>query len=182
MKKISDLRKIRRLSNPINQGESTIHPITLELIVNDNNYKIVPTQFFINETNQLDYNDIYKKKEIKTIERSVSDNMGIPDLSLPLTDILNIYNIDSYDELIQVIKNIDQKHTVFRIVGLYTRIFYDDLKKSNNSLIKIFKIVFENKQITEEKTKTFLKKWFEKNKKDDFDLNICQDYKNFLSN
>ena len=152
------------------------------MVVNDNNYKIVPTQFFVNETNKLDYNDIYKKKEIKNVERSVSDNMAIPDLSLPETDILNIYNIDSYDELIQIIKNIDQKNTVFRIVSLYTRIFYDDLKKTNNSLIKIFKIVFENKQITEEKTKTFLKKWFEKNKKDDFDLNICQDYKNFLSN
>lgn len=182
MKKFSDIRKIKTLTNPINKGESSIHPITLELVVNDNNYKIIPTQFFINETNQLDYNDIYKKQEIKTDQRSILENMAIPDLSLPLTDLLNIYNIDSYDELIQVIKNIDQKHTVFRIISLYIQIFYDDLKKSNNSLIKIFKIVFENKQVNEDKTKVFLKKWFEKNKKDDFDLNICEDYKNFLSN
>jgi hypothetical protein len=179
MKKFSDIRKLKSLTNPIKEGKSAIHPITLDLIINDNDYKIVPTQFFINDIDQINYNDIYKKQESK---RTISDNMAIPDLSLPSTDILNVYNIDSYDELIQVIKNIKQEETLFRIVSLYTRIFYDDLKKSNNSLIKIFNIVFEDKNNNSDKIKKFLKTWFDKNNKDKFDLNICKDYKNFLSN
>ena len=61
MKKFSDIRKLKSLTNPIKEGQSAIHPITLDLIINDNDYKIVPTQFFINDIDQINYNDIYKK-------------------------------------------------------------------------------------------------------------------------
>jgi hypothetical protein len=112
--------------------------------------------------------------------------METPDLSLPLTDILNIYEIDNYDELLNEIKklisNNDSEDTIFRIVNIYTRIFFDNLRKNSSSLIKLFKIIFEDTKINEIKTKKFLNNWFEKNKNTNFYFNICKDYKNFLSN
>jgi hypothetical protein len=122
--------------------------------------------------------------------------MEIPDLSLPLTDILNIYDIDTYDELIDLIKNLlfndTSEYTIYRLVNIYTRIYYDDLKKTNNSLIKIFKLIFNsdatnhsqisNYKIDDNKLSSFINKWFRKNNKDNFNLNICEDVKNFLSN
>jgi hypothetical protein len=107
--------------------------------------------------------------------------MEIPDLSLPITDILNVYNIDTYDELIKELKNLIAKDkpesTIYRIVNMYTRLFFDNLKNNKASLIKIFKIIFENDKLNEQKTTEFLNKWFEENNKDKFNLNICYDFK-----
>jgi hypothetical protein len=183
MKRFSETRKIKVLSNPLNKNQSNIHPITLDLITNENDYKIIPSQFFIKDS-QLEYTLLSNTSQEK--KRTYAQNMETPDLSLPLTDILNTYGIDTYDELIHMLKKLigpeQNEFSINRLVNIYTRIFYDDLKKSPNSLIKIFKIIFENKNIDDEKTKKFLKKWFDKNDKDSFILNICLDYKNFLSN
>jgi hypothetical protein len=181
MKKFSDIRKIKVLSNPIGKNKFSVHPITLTLIENNQDYKIVNSQFFIDDKQNISYLNKYDNQKIS---RSTSKNMDSPDLSLPLTDILNIYNIDNYDELISNIKKLKEnetsEYTIFRIINIYVRVFFEDLKKNNNSLIKIFKILFE--EVEENKTKTFLKKWFDNKKVDDFNLNICKEYKNFLSN
>ena len=96
-----------------------------------------------------------------------------------LTELL-IELKSEYDELIRELKKMDNQNTMFRLVNIYNRLFFDTLKKNNSSLIKIFKIIFPDEKINEEKTNSFLNKWFENNKKDTFNLNICKDYKNFL--
>ena len=73
------------------------------------------------------------------------------------------------------------ENTIFRIVNIYVRIEFNELKKINNTLIKIFKIIFKNKKVEDDEfINKFLKNWFEKNNKDDFRLNICNDFKNYL--
>ena len=176
MNKFSELRKIKPLGKPMNKNETVIHPITLQTATNIYNYKLYPSQFFIND-NKLSTHTKYTDEKVP---RSELKNMEIPDLSLPITDILNVYNIDNYDELIKELKTLENQSTMFRIVNIYTRLFFDTLKKNNSSLIKIFKIIFPNEKINEEKTNSFLNKWFENNKKDSFNLNICKDYKNFI--
>jgi hypothetical protein len=176
MNKFSELRKIKLVGNPFNKNETVIHPITLQTATNNNNYKVYPSQFFITD-NKLSTDNKFTNEKVS---RSELKNMEIPDLSLPITDILNVYNIDNYDELIKELKILENQSTMFRIVNIYTRLFFDTLKKNNSSLIKIFKIIFTNEKINEEKTNSFLNKWFENNKKDSFNLNICKDYKNFI--
>jgi hypothetical protein len=176
MNKFSELRKIKPVGKPFDKNETIIHPITLQTATNSNNYKVYPSQFFITD-NKLDTGAKYTDEKVS---RSELKNMEIPDLSLPITDILNVYNIDNYDELIKELKTLENQSTMFRIVNIYTRLFFDTLKKNNSSLIKIFKIIFPNEKINEEKTNSFLNKWFENNKKDSFNLNICKDYKNFI--
>ena len=184
MKRFSDIRKIKVLSNPLKKDNNYIHPNSLDIIKNNSDEKIILSQFFLdNEKKNLDMTVKYNKQQIV---RDVNKNMESPDLSLPLTDMLNLYEIDSYDELVEILKKYMAENqnkpegTIFRLVNLYTRIFYDELNKTNNSLIKIFKIIFPNKNINEEKTKSFLTKWFKDNQLDAFDLNICSDYKKFI--
>jgi hypothetical protein len=182
MKKFSDIRKIKMIGNPINKNKDSIHPITLELASNTKDIEIIPTQFFLNGNN-FDY---YKVHQNEKLARSSTKNMETPELSLPLTDILNIYDIDTYEELIQTIKKMlyDEKpiYTIYRLVNIYTRVFYDTLKKTNNSLLKIFKLIFDDYKINDDSANKFLINWFKKHDKDDFEFNISKDFKNFLSN
>jgi hypothetical protein len=182
MNKFSEIRKIKILGNPINKDKSSLHPNSLVLATNNNNYNIVPSQFYINDKHNIEMLYEYKNQNIS---RDISKNMETPDLSLPLTDILNIYEIDTYDELLKeinkLISNNKPEDTIFRIINIYVRIFFDNLKKNSSSLIKIFKIIFEDAKINEIKTKKFLNDWFENNKSNNFNFNICKDYKIFLS-
>ena len=188
MKRFSDKRIIKQISNnPLKKGTESIHPLTLEINKNNERFDVMPTQFFITERDNFkifdNYAPITNKNLIKS--RNDKDNMEIPDLSLPMTDYLNIYNIDNYDELITSLKNMVHKdvleNTIFRIVNIYVRIEFNELKKINNTLIKIFKIIFKNKKVEDnEFINKFIKNWFEKNNKDDFRLNICNDFKKYL--
>jgi len=197
MKRFNDVRKIKIISDIVKETKTTLLPNDLDILDNNFNYSIYPTQFFLNDNKIETFINANNKQLVKS-SRTKSEHMEIPDLSLPLTDILNIYEVDTIEELVNLIKKLiyedNTEFTIYRLVNTYTRIFYDDLKKTNNSLIKIFKIIFENTHssksdnkdkkainISDELSK-FLKKWFEKNNKDDFDLNICKDVKYFLSN
>ena len=185
MKRFSDKRIIKQISNnPIKKGSKSIHPITLEIATNNEIFNIVSTQFYLGEDGKFRIDSAQNNKNLIK-SRNDKDNMESPDLSLPMTDYLNIYDIDNYDELIISLKNMINKNvleeTIFRIVNIYVRIEFNELKKINNTLIKIFKIIFKSKKVEDDEfIKKFLKNWFEKNNKDDFRLNICNDFKNYL--
>ena len=182
MKRFSDKRIIKQISNnPLKKGKDGLHPITLETIKADEN--MIATQFFITKNKFSNYTKENDKNLVKS--RNDIDNMQYPDLSLPLTDYINIYDIDTDEELFLKLKNMVNKNaledTIFRIVNLYVRIKFKELKKINNLLIKIFKIIFKNKKLeNDEFINEFIKKWFENNNEDDFKLNICNDFKNYL--
>lgn len=185
MKRFSDKRIIKQISNNnLKNGKVSIHPLTLEISENNETFNIVATQFYLKDGDFKIHSAQNNKNLIKS--RNDRDNMQYPDLSLPMTDYLNIYNIDNYDELITTIKYMINKDviedTIFRIINIYVRIEFNELKKINNTLIKIFKIIFKNKKVEDDEfINKFIKRWFEKNNKDDFKLNICNDFKNYLS-
>lgn len=183
--KFSDFRKIKVIGDIIKENNAILMPNTLELASNNSNTNIYPTQFFLDKS-ELAMDLPSNNKQILKTNKTTSQFMEIPDLSLPLTDILNIYNIDTYEELISQIKKLlfegKSKFTIYRLINTYVRIFFDDLKKTNNSLVKILKIIFDNYKISDDKLISFLKKWFEKNDKNNFKVNICEDVKYFLSN
>jgi RNA polymerase sigma factor (sigma-70 family) len=102
MKRFSDVRKIKIFGDIINRNENFLLPNSLlEGTLIDDNIQY-PTQFFISNSNLKENENANNKQLIKS-NRTYSQLMEIPDLSLPLTDILNIYDIDTYDELIDLI-------------------------------------------------------------------------------
>jgi len=179
MKTFSDKRQIKQISNnPLKKNETKIHPITLELLTNNEDKNVVLTQFWLSDKNKNDLLKVtYLNDKHIVKSRSDKDNMEIPNLSLPLNNILNIYNINNYNDLISEIQNSEApSETKYRLVNIFVRLEFDELKKINNSLIKIFKLLFKNKKIDDEFIKKFLKKWFQQKSKDDFFLNICEDF------
>ena len=194
MKKFSNNRKIKTFGDILEEGKSSLIFNRLQFFKSSGNE--YQTQFFINNnTGMLENLEYSDNKQLVKSNRTKSELMEIPDLSLPLTDILNTYDVDTYEELIELIKKLlfdnASKHTIFRLVNIYTRINYNDLKKTNNSLIKILKLIFNKEatnhidlskyKINEKKLSTFLNKWFQNNDENKFYLNICEDVKNFLS-
>jgi len=177
MKNFSDKRQLKQISvNPLKHNETQIHPLTLELLKNNENKNVVLTQFWLsNEDNDMLKVEYQNNKKLVKF-RSDKDNMEVPNLSLPLDNVLKIYEIENYNDLLKKIEEIKEKKTVYRLINIFTRIEFNELKKINNSLIKIFKIVFDSKKIDDEFIKKFLKKWFQNKSKDDFFLNICEDF------
>jgi hypothetical protein len=184
MKKFSDYRKIKATSLSINPNDTIIHPNTLKIYRNDNNFNVVASQFFIQDDTLGVLEE--SKKTLNITKEEYVRNMAIPNLALPLTDLLNIYNIDNYDELIYVIKkklnSNEPKYTIYRIVNLYVKLFFNDLKNINKTLIRILSIVFSDFKLDDKIYIEFLNNWFKKHNEEEFDLNICRDFKNFLSN
>lgn len=184
MKKFSDYKKIKAASLTINPNDTIIHPNTLKIYRNDNDFDVVASQFFI-KNNNLTVLEESKKTTPITKEEYIR-NMVMPNLALPLTDLLNIYDIDNYDELIYVLKkkinSNESKYTIYRIVNLYVRVLFQDLKKVNKTLIRILSIVFPDFKLDDKIYIEFLNNWFKKHNEEEFDLNICRDFKNFLGN
>ena len=182
MDNFSKKRKIKIIGHKIKKNEAYIQPNTLMNLTA--NVDVYPTQFFFDDNKIID-NANSVNKQLEESSRTLSEYMAIPDLSIPLTDLMNSYEINTYEELLLYIKNLidDTKNefTIYRLINLYTRIFYEELTKINKSLIKIFKNVFEKYNIDEKELDIFLKKWFKNNDKNAFKINICKDVKNFLS-
>jgi hypothetical protein len=182
MSNFSDKRKLIVYLDD-NKNNNIVDPLLLiEKSIQNETYS---TQFYINKEGEL--KKTINKQNIKDniIVKSYTENMKNPDSSLPYDNILSIYNIENYDELIIKIKELINENksmnTVYRIVNLYTYLCYDILKKDNNTLIKILKIIF-NKNINNNKINLFITEWFSKNNIDSFNLNICYDFNNFFSN
>jgi hypothetical protein len=184
MTSFTDKRILRQISNePLKQNNKfRMHPITLEVIENDGSEDVVLTQFNINkkDTKYFDYFEPINSNIKKY--RTDTDNLLIPNLSLPLSDMLLIYGISNYDELIKWLQGKNTDETIYRVVNIFTRIEFKELKKVNNRLIKILKIIFEIEKNNEESINKFLSDWFKQKSEDDFNLNICEDFKKkFLS-
>ena len=184
MKNFSDYRKIKPIATSIAKDEMIFNPNTLEIIKNNIKNNIAPSQFYING-NVFESDMIVDGKNIMN-KKNTTKNMETPDLSLPLTDILNVYNIDNYDELLLIIKDLiknnSPKYTIYRLVNLYTRAFFNDNKNTHNALIKILKIIFPDFNIEDKIYIEFLNNWFKNHNEDDFELNLCGDFKKFLGN
>ena len=101
MSSFSDKRIIKQISNePLKHKEKKMHPITLEEMVNKDTFgrDVLFTQFSINKNEPLIFNyDTTNDVNIKKY-RNDKDNLLIPNLSLPLSDILLIYDISNYEE------------------------------------------------------------------------------------
>lgn len=179
MTSFTDKRILRQISNePLKKGQFRMHPTTLEIIENKDPLErdMLFTQFSIDDKKPLNLK--YTSNESNTKKyRTDTENLLIPNLSLPLSDILLIYEISNYDELIKWLQRKNSNETIYRVVNLFTRIEFKELKKTNNRLIKIFKMIFEIDNIEEETIINFLNKWFKKKDEDDFNLNICEDFK-----
>lgn len=178
------------------EGDSFLHPITLEIIkLDNNNNSVCPTEFHYDETNKSNsWYNFNCKNNIINSNFDTQKFMALPYLSLSLYQIINFYDIQQIDQLIKWIdKNIDE-HTsythVIRILNIWIKYNHSVLINNNkilsNIYIKIYKKYWKKINIKEEQLKKelnkFISEWLKKNNNDTFEYNISKDLNIFLVN
>jgi hypothetical protein len=168
----------------IKPNKIAIDPVTLRLIKNTSDESIFLTNFYLdpedNEVTTIGYN---KKQNLEYRQ----NYMLYPSIFIEPSTLLVFHDIIDINDIINYInKSIDKElyETVNRILNCWIRENFNYLKKNNkilkNIYSKIFKKYFdiELKDIDYSK---FFDKWFEIKNQNDFDLNLGNDFKNFLS-
>lgn len=187
--KISDKRKIKNIG--FNEYSKSIHPISLLQYNEKIGRKVCPTKFYF-EKNNFKMDKLCDKEDGLPIKK-IKDNFLVPPNGLSIGDLLLLYDIESKEDLLKYIEDNPDKPFEFlnRFVNDFVRIYFDEMKK-NNSIVENIVLFFEKKYIFGEinkkdsnlfrnEIKKFLNYWFDKNDKDQFDLNLLIDFKNYLS-
>ncbi len=166
------MSKIKCLGNSIEQNEFYLHPITLELVRNNMPKKICPTELYY-KNGKIEKSAL--AESIKLEDRDIQNFMALPYLSMNTDQILNMYKIDTVDSLINWIDYSKDFDTINRILNVWIRKNYNELKENNKILINIYKNLAKKYKknvinITEEN----INNWFKNNNPDKFNLNLAE--------
>lgn len=168
-------RKIKCLGNSIETNEIFLHPITLELVKNKGPNKICPTELHYVDGKPYSIAPIENKS---LINKDIQSFMAIPYLNLNIEQMLSIYKINSIDNMIEWLNNNLDKplKTVNRILMVWIRFNYDELKENNKILISIYKKInhqyFKDLQIDNLENK--INNWFKNNDSNLFHLDLTE--------
>lgn len=174
----------------VEPGTQMMHPISTEWFNNKQNFPLCLTEYFYSDNKLQSFRE--GKCSNSASQGKYNKYMYLPPIGLTSDDLLNIYQIDSIDDLTTYVKNNTNKNylTVNRIVNCWIRVNFLTLKNYNNSLEKIYlelvKYKFNNKfldKITniEKEIKDFVDYWIGKHNGNEFELNLLDDFANYLN-
>jgi hypothetical protein len=172
-------KKNKNLGYEIEKNQFFLNPITLQLEQNITKSNVCPTKFFF-ENNQIKNTKIDCNKNSN---EDIHKYMLYPHTIISYFEILNLYNINSFDDLYNIIKNIIEENNNFifihRIINIWIKNNFDDLKNKNKILIKLYIYIFEhfypNNEISEKMLQKYINDWFTNNKSNNFYLNLGEE-------
>ena len=184
-------RKIKIINSQIFENENNkiiFHPTNGLFIPYKSNDKIVLTKDYI-LNNNLKNTKVHDTKNNLNIDNR--KYMLFPSVILSSESILQLYEIELIDNLIEIvddyIKYNKNFNTINRIVNSFIKTNLDDLKKNNKVIYKIIISLFNkyysefNVKEDDEKILNFYKSWFKNKNENDFDFNLFNDIKKYLS-
>ena len=186
-----NVRKIKCIGDCVDNGESYIDPITLQIGKNNNKNMICPTEKYLDSNKK-----VLGTKKCKNREQSSYENlvqfMAVPYLKLPPEQLLVIYDVEDINKLENNIeKEINEDNFyqhINRILNAWNKVNYDMLKINSNFLQKIyFKInkKYWNYKVNDDTIKKDINKyidsWFKKKIFGDFNFNLGNDLNKYLS-
>ena len=178
-------RKLKCLGNCVETNNFTFHPITLNLIKNNQPNKICSSELhFIN-------GDIKYTKSCSS-DNKISSNdiqkfMALPYLNLSSEQMLSIYNIDTIDNMINWIKDKIQDDMPFqyvnRIINIWIKYNYNDFVKKNSTLVNLYNILNSKYWFLElSNLDKYIVRWFKNKDYNDFSFNLGGDiYRDYES-
>jgi hypothetical protein len=176
-------RRIKCVGNSVDTNEFFLHPITLELILNEGPKKICPTELHYNKGKPYTVAPIEVVDKSNLSDRDIQSYMTVPYLNLNIEQMLSIYKIDSIDSMIKWLDdNINDNNkpieTINRILMVWIRLNFDELKDNNRILISIYKKInnkfFTKGTFNEEEISKKINNWFKKTNIDTFYLNLTE--------
>lgn len=191
-KKYFSKRKVKCIGNCISKkGDAYLHPISLEIITIDKGPSICPSKFHYDKNNKIHtWNTQCNNESVST--ENLRKFMVLPYLSLSLKQFIESYKIYTVDDLINWIdENINNdngyKH-INRIINVWCKLNFSILITDSNILTNIYfkiykkfwKIKINEKQFKKE-TENFVKDWFKQKDNEEFNFNLGNDLKKYLS-
>jgi hypothetical protein len=174
-------RRIKCVGNSVDANEFFLHPITLELILNKGPKKICPTELHYNKGKPYTVAPI---NDSKLSDRDIQSYMTVPYLNLNIEQMLSIYKIDSIDSMMTWLDNnmndthIKPLQTINRVLMVWIRFNFDELKEHNRILISIYKKInnkyFKKATFNEEEIGNKINNWFKKINQDIFNLDLTE--------
>lgn len=176
---------IKNIGNKVKKKELYLHPNTLDVREQEyiNEY---PTKYYI-KNDKIAYKVITEKYDKKN-KKELVKYMLTPSTVIMYNEILNLYNIISYDNLFDKIKELTSidtpYHTINRIINCWIRSNYKDLKKNNKILINIYLFIlnhyYPNIEIDKDNLIDLINEWFISNKQSTFNLDLGNDIMQYL--
>jgi hypothetical protein len=176
---------IKNIGNKVKKKEIYLHPNTLYIreMEDINEY---PTKYYI-KNNKLFFKNITEKYNKKN-KKELVKYMLYPSTVIMYNEILNLYNIISYDDLFDKIKeliNLETPYnTINRLINCWIRLNYKDLKKNNKILINIYIYIFEHYypkiELDKDNVLDEINKWFISNKQSTFNLDLGNEIMKYL--
>jgi hypothetical protein len=183
-------RIIKNISNEIIRGDNILDPNTLTQFINmyETSNRCL-TKFYIK-------NNLIKNSSNNCINKSLDEIkklMLIPSVVINFDSILNVYNIESITDLLSFIDNSIKDNLNFkfinRVINSWIRKNYEDLKKFNKILFKIYYSIFKyfynylitSKELFYKDIKLFIPYWIENNNTEIFNLNLTDEFKKYLT-
>ena len=171
-------QKIKCRGNSIDNNEIFLHPVTLELVLNKGTKKICPTDLHYVNGKPYTTAPIDKTDKSDLSEKDLQSFMSIPYLNLNMEQMLLIYNINSIDTMMKWIdNNIDKPlQTINRILMVWIRFNFGELKENNRILISIYKKINKTHNLgkIDDDIENKIKNWFKNNKYDNFHLDLTE--------
>ena len=180
MNNIKGTRKIKCVGNSIDTNEFFLHPITLELVKNKGQKKICPTELHYVDGKPYTAAPIDNIINTNLSDRDIQSYMAVPYLSLNMEQMLSIYKINSIDSMMKWLDdNISNRplETINRILMVWIRFNFEDLKNNNRILINIYKKIGNKhykKDINTEDIEKKINNWFKKTTSDIFNLDLTK--------
>lgn len=179
----NNIRKLKCSGDCIENNESTLHPLTLQKIINNTNKNICP----INTFTKIPHKDCNKDDNNL---KSLIQHMEVPYINIEAHDLISFYNINTIDDLEEWITN-NYKNKPFdnvnRVISLWIKANINDLKNFNFGLVSIIKkvLIFYDKEIKEKyidnELSNYVDYWIKKVVEDSFEFNLIYDFKKYLS-
>ena len=187
-----ETRKIKSIGYKVNQLTSFLHPNTAQFVINTTNHITIPTKsHVINDNNNYVLqtsivNSNYQNEKISKYE--VKKFMLYPSVVINSDTLLILNNINSFDDLYDkvnyLLANNYNYDFINRIINSWIRNNFDDLKKNNSILVKLYLNFFNGFKINvsdEKIIETNINKWFAKHSSSDFHLNLANSLKKKIS-
>ena len=179
-------RKIRILDKTYKKGEMYLHPLTLS-IQKVKTSKFTPTEIYLDK-NKLKKSGL-EEDNLNYSQEEIRNYMAIPYLLLNyeiMADFYNIDNIDNFNNLMN--SNINENNPynhINRIINIWIKYNFDDLKKYNEYIYSIFKKInnkYKKLEYNSEKVKIFINTWINNKNINDFEFNLFEDIYKFIKN
>ena len=185
-KVIKGSRKLGSISKTYKKGDIFLHPLTLQFktVTKDNT---TPTNFYYDKNQdkismtKTNINEGYSNEEIQKYT-------SLPYLNLDTDLLIYFYDIDTIDKFN---KNINLKldnntppDNLIRIINIWIKYNFDDLKKHNNYLSSLFSKIndkYYNLNYDKNKVNQYIDNWINNKNINDFEFNLFADIFKFIN-